>query len=418
MGVTMALPLLDAMVPALSAMSRTAANPVKRLGCVYHGNGTIHADWIPATTGNGFELSPILKPLASVKDQLVVISGLDHREAESKGDGNNDHARATAVWLSGVHGWSNFGDLTGGPKLAMTMDQIAAAHLSKDAPLMSLEVSLESATQVQCDSGDCFFANTISWRNESTPLPMETDPRVIFERLFGDSTNAAQRRTQVRNTGTILDSVVQEVARLQKQLGSSDRSKLDGYLQAVRDVERRIDSIEKRSAGSMEIPDRPLDMPEVWDDRAKVLCDLEVLAFQVDITRVFSMIMARENSAQTFPQIGVPEQHHSLSHHMNNPVLMGKKAKIDMRLVTQLAYLVEKMKATPDGDGTLLDHSLILYGGGIGNGNLHGHFNLPCLLVGGAGQLAGDRHVEFPAGTPHANLFANILDMLDVPVPD
>jgi hypothetical protein len=419
-GVTLALPLLDAMVPALTAMAKTAAAPVRRLGCIYHGNGTIHRDWIPATTGKGFELSPILKPLAAVKDQLVVISGLDHHEADSKGDGNNDHPRATAVWLSGVHAYTLNDSSKAEARLGTTVDQIAANTLGKDTPLLSLQFSLEDIVQGSCDSGDCFYSNTISWRTPTTPLSMETHPRVVFERLFGDGANPAQRLAQTRKTGTLLDSVTQEVASLQKRLGASDRGKLTEYLESVREIEQRIATIERRGIlESADLPEVSVDIPGTWDDRAKVMLDLQVLAFQADVTRVFSMVMARENSPTSYPDIGVPEQHHSLSHHMNNPNLMAKKAKIDTHLIGRFAYLLEKLRASPDGDGTLLDHSLLLYGGGIGNPNLHEHTNLPCLLAGGsAGRLQGDRHLQFPAGTPKANVFMNMLDMLGVPTPD
>ena len=420
MGVSLAVPLLDAMVPALTAMSQTAARPVRRLGCYYHPNGTIQGDWVPSAVGANFELSPILKPLASVQDQVLVLSGLDHREANSKGDGNDDHPRATAVWLSGIHAWSANDRVNGKAELGVTLDQIAAKELGRDAPLLSLELALESATQGSCDSGDCFYTNTISWRTPTTPLPMETDPRVIFERLFGDGGSPAQRLRQTRKTRSILDSVTQEVARLEQRLGAGDRSKLGEYLQAVRDIEQRIASIEKRGAESAaELPERPTENPEFWDDRAKVLFDLQVLAFQADITRVVSMLMGRELSPQTFPQIGVPEQHHSLSHHMNNPNLMAKKAKIDAHYVAQFGYFLDKLRATPDGDGTLLDHSLLLYGGGHGNPNLHEHTNLPCLLAGGgAGTVKGGRHLQYLAQTPMANLLLSILDKLGIPTPE
>jgi hypothetical protein len=419
LGVTLALPLLDAMVPALSAIADTAAKPVRRLGCYYHPNGTIQGDWVPAMVGSNFELSPILKSLAPVQNQVVVLSGLDHLEANSKGDGNDDHPRATAVWLSGVHAWSANDRIDGKAELGVTLDQIAAKELSKDAPLLSLEVSLEAATQGACDSGDCFYSNTISWRTPTTPLPVETHPRVIFERLFGDGGTPAQRMLDTKKTRSILDSVTQEVARLEQRLGAGDRNKLNEYVQAVRDIEQRIATIEKRGDESMaELPERPMENPEFWDDRAKLLFDLQVLAFQADVTRVITMLMGRELSGQTFPQIGVPEQHHTLSHHMNNPSLMARKAKIDAHYIAQFGYFLEKLRATPDGDGTLLDHSMLLYGGGHGNPNLHEHTNLPCVLAGGAaGSLKGGRHLQYTK-MPMANLFLTMLDKLGIPTPE
>jgi hypothetical protein len=348
----------------------------------------------------------------------VVLSGLDHLEANSKGDGNDDHPRAVAVWLSGEHAWSAADGTSGRVELGTTLDQIAAAELGKDTPLRSIEITLEPYLQGSCDAGDCFFASTISWASPTTPLPMENHPRVVFERLFGDGGTAAQRRALMRKTGTILDSVTEEVAGLERELGSSDRSKLNEYLHAVRDIEGRLENIEKRQAEDVNLPERPSQIPEFFDDRAKLMFDLQVLAFQADITRVFSMIVARENSPLTYAHIGVNEQHHSISHHMNNPALMAKKAAIDTHLVARFAYFLEKLRSTPDGDGNLLDHSLLLYGGGLGNPNLHEHTNLPCLLAGGAaGRLEGGRHLQF-AGSPKANLFMNILDMLGVPAPD
>jgi uncharacterized protein DUF1552 len=420
MGVTLGLPLLDAMIPALTAMAQTPASPVRRLGCYYYPNGYIPRDWIPTTVGSGFELSPILKSLAPVRDQVLVLSGLDHLEANSKGDGTADHPRATAVWLSGVHAWSSTDGLAGEATLGTTLDQIAAKELGKDAPVLSLEMALETPTQVACDSGDCFYSNTISWRTPTMPLPMATHPRVVFARLFGDGGSPAQRSLQTRKTRNILDSVTEEIVRLEQRLDTSDRSKLNEYLQAVRDIEQRIQSLEKRGVESAtELPERPMENPEFWDDRARLMFDLQVLAFQADVTRVFTMLMGREQSPQTFPQIGVPENHHSLSHHMDNPNLMAKKAKIDAHYIAQFAYFLEKLRATPDGDGTLLDHSLLLYGSGLGNPNLHEHTNLACLLAGGgAGTVKGGRHLQYPSTTPMANLLLTVLDKLGIPTPE
>jgi hypothetical protein len=282
-------------------------------------------------------------------------------EADSRGDGNGDHARATAVWLTGVHAYDR--DRTGvdGVKLATTVDQIAASELGRDTRLPSLELSLEKPTQIGCDSEDCFFSNTISWRSATTPLPMEAHPRVVFERLFGDGGTAAQRLAQVRRTGSILDSVTQEVAGLEKTLGSSDRTKLSEYLEAVRELEQRIHVTEQRGAESvLSLPDRPTDIPETFEEHAKLMFDLQVVAYQADITRVVTMLLARETSPLTYENIGVPEQHHSCSHHLNNPKLIARKAKIDQYHVQLLGYFLRRLRDTPDGDGSLLDHSMIL----------------------------------------------------------
>ena len=417
-GATMALPLLDAMVPAASALAQTAAGPARRLGFVYIPNGVIQDQWVPAATGRGFDFSPILSPLEPFRDQTLVLSGLAHRQADSFGDGNGDHPRATAVWLSGVHAWERRGRQ--GPtdiKLGVTADQIAAREFGQQTPLPSLELALETPTAIACDTGDCFYSNTISWRNETTPLDMEAHPRVVFERLFGEGGTAADRLAVIQQTGSILDSVTAEVARLERTLGPGDRNKLDEYLDAVRDVEQRIQRSESRGAESLiELPDRPVDIPETFEDHAKLMFDLLGLAFQADVTRVFTLMMAREASPRPYPQIGVPDQHHTVSHHRNDPEYIAKKAKIDTYHVQLLAYFLDMLRQTPDGDGNLLDHSMIVYGGGIGNGNLHEHTNLPCLVAGGGGgRLKGGRHRAYAEDTPYANLLLSVLDKAGVP---
>jgi hypothetical protein len=382
MGVTLALPMLDAMVPALSAKS---VKSVPRLGFVYVSNGVIQDKWNPAAVGAGYELTPILKPLAPVKDQVNVLTGLSHLQADTFGDGTGDHPRASAVWLTGVHAY----DRTQPGievRLATTADQLAAKEIGKGTRVPSIELTVDNPTQGACDSGDCFYVNTVSWRNPETPNPTEYHPRVLFERLFGDGGSAAQRLALAKNTGSILDSVTQEVNRLNHTLGAGDRNKLTEYLDSVREIEQRIQNTETQGAQSIELPDRPIDVPETFDAHTKLMFDLQVLAFRADITRVFSMIMARELSPRTYPSIGVPDQHHAVSHHRNDPELIAKKAKIDTYHVQLFTYFLQKLQATPDGDGSLLDHSLIMYGGGMGNGNLHRHADLPCLL---AGKLGG-----------------------------
>jgi len=410
-GTALALPFLDAMVPALSAAS---VKGTPRLGFVYVSNGVIQNQWKPATTGTGFELSPILKPLAPVRDQINVLSGLAHLQADTFGDGTGDHPRASAVWLTGVHAYDRAKPGVE-VRLATTADQLAAREIGKSTQIPSLEYNLDAPTQGACDSGDCFYVNTISWRNETTPNPAESHPRVIFERLFGDGGSAADRLRRAKKNSSILDSVMSEVSDLDKTLGKGDRTKLNEYLDAVREVEQRIQNTEARGVQDFELPDRPTDIPDTFDEHTKMMFDLQALAFRADLTRVFTMVMARELSTRTYPNIGVPEQHHPTSHHRNDPDLIAKKAKIDTYHVQLLTYFLQKLQATPDGEGTLLDQSLILYGGGMGDGNLHRHFDLPCLLVGKlGGQLKTGRHIAYPDNTPMANLLLSLLDRVNV----
>jgi len=405
-GVTLALPFLDSMVPALSAKS---AAPALRLGFVYISNGVIQDQWNPPKPG-ALELMPILKPLESVKDQLNVLSGLAHLQADTFGDGTGDHPRASAVWLTGVHAWDRTrpGVET---RLATTADQIAAREIGKGTQLPSLELNLDAPTQGACDSGDCFYVNTVSWRNETTPNPTESHPRVVFNRLFGDGGSAEQRLARAKNRGSILDSVLQEANRFGGTLGTGDRTKLAEYLDSVREIEQRIQNAEAQGPQSIELPERPIDIPASFEEHTKMMFDLQVLAYRADITRVFSMIMARELSPRTYPNIGVPDQHHAVSHHRNDPDLIAKKAKIDTYHAQLFGYFLQKLQATQDGDGSLLDHSLIMYGGGMGNGNLHRHTDLPCLLAGKlGGKFKTGRHLAYPENTPMANLLVTILD--------
>lgn len=412
MGAAVALPMLDAMVPALSAA--TKAPP--RLGFIYIANGVIQKDWNPAVTGTGFELSPTLQPLANVRDSIMVLSGLAHSQADTFGDGTGDHPRASAAWLTGVHAYDRTqpGAVA---KLATTADQLAAQHIGKTTRLSSLELTVDFPTQGACDSGDCFYVNTVSWRNETTPNPAETNPRVVFERLFGDGGDAAARQERTRDTGSILDSVLHEVGRISNDLGPGDRTKLNEYLDSVREIEQRIKNPASQSAQSVELIDRPVDIPESFDEYTKLMLDLQALAFRADLTRVFSMIMSRELSSRTFPFIGVPDQHHGVSHHRNDPDLIAKKAKIDFYQTQLLAYFLEKLHAAQDGDGTLLDHSLILFGSGMGDGNLHRHFDLPCVLAGRLnGTIRSGRHINYPDKTPMTNLLLSLLDKIGLPM--
>ena len=411
MGATVALPLLDAMVPALSA---AAPKSTPRLGFIYAANGTIHDRWIPTTTGRDFALSPILKPLEPVRSQINILSGLSHLQADTFGDGTGDHPRSSAVWLTGVHAYDRSRpDIE--VRLATSADQIAAREIGKATQLPSIEMNLDPNTQGACDTGDCFFNNTISWRNPTTPNPAESHPRLVFERLFGDGGSAEQRMARMKRNGSLLDSVMQEVSSLDKTLGAGDRSKLTEYLESVREIEQRIQSVETRGIQSIALPERPTDVPATFDEHIKLMYDLQVLGFQADVTRVFTMMVARELSTRTYAQIGVPDQGHAVSHHRNDPELIDKKTKVDTYHIELLAYFLQKLMATKDGDGTLLDQSLILYGGGMGDGNLHRHSNLPCLMAGRlGGQFQTGRHLAYKLDTPMSNLLVTILNKAGV----
>jgi Protein of unknown function (DUF1552) len=408
----MALPLLDCMLPALSAAPR----PTPRLGFIYIANGVIQDQWIPKTTGRNFELPPILKPLEPMRGHINILSGLSHLQADTFGDGTGDHPRSSAVWLTGVHAYDRSRpDIEA--RLATSADQIAARAIGNTTQVPSIEMNLDLPTQGACDTSDCFFNNTISWRNPTTPNPAEAHPRLVFERLFGDGGTPAQRMARMKINGSILDSVMEEAGNLDRTLGPGDRSKLGEYLDSVREIEQRVQSVEKRGIQSVQLPERPTDIPAAFEEHIKLMFDLQTLGFQADITRVFTMIVCRELSGRTYPQIGVPDPHHPCSHHRNDPALIVKKAKIDAYHIELLGYFLQKLQNTRDGDGTLLDQSMILYGGGMGDGNLHRHSNLPCLMAGKlGGQFETGRHLAYKMDTPMSNLLLAILNKASVPV--
>jgi hypothetical protein len=410
MGTAVALPFLDAMVPALSVR---AFAPTRRFGFVYVANGVIQNQWNPATTGAGFELTPILQPFATVRGHINVLSGLSHLQADTFGDGTGDHPRASAVWLTGVHAYDRTQPGVE-VKLTTTADQLIAREIGRTSRIPSIEMSVDNPTQGACDSGDCFYVNTVSWRNETTPNPTESHPRIVFERLFGDGGDAAARRARSKSEGSILDSVREEASRVAASLGRGDKAKLGEYLDSVREVEQRIENAEGAPA-QIELMDRPTDIPDSFDAHTKLMFDLQALAYQADLTRVFSMIMSRELSSRTFAAIGVPEQHHGVSHHRNDPELIAKKARIDVYQAQLFAYFLQKLQSIQDGDGTLLDHSLILYGGGMGDGNLHRHSDLPTLMAGTlGGALKGGHPIKYPLDTPMSNLLVTVLDKAGV----
>jgi len=417
LGVSVALPLLDAMVPALTAFQKTAAKPVNRFGAVYVPNGMMMAQWTPAAEGAGFEFTPTLKPLEPFRDRLLVLSGLNSTPPRQTG-AVGVHARASTRFLTDTPPKvTNGADLEAG----ISMDQIAAKELGQHTQLASLELGLESTeSAASCDNGfNCVYTSTISWRSATTPLPTEHNPREVFERLFGDaaSTDPAARLARIQQERSILDSVTQRIARLEQQVGSGDRAKLDEYFEAIRDIERRIHNAEEQSATELPVVAQPPGIPGTFAEHAKLMYDLYALAFQCDLTRVITFMIAHEFSGRTYPEIGVPDAHHPISHHQNDPTRLAKLAKINNYHVTLFASFLEKLRSTSDGDGSLLDHSMIVYGAGMSDSNAHDPKNLPVLLAGGgAGHLKSGAHLRFPKDTPLANLHLTLLDKLGVHV--
>jgi hypothetical protein len=414
-GVALALPFLDAMAPAFVPIARAAASP-RRLGFVYVPNGASMPHWRPAGSGTELtELSPSLLPLEPFRSQTIVPVGLSQKQAESFGDGNGEHSRAGTVWLSGVHPKHTEGaDVRNG----ITADQIAAQALGKDTPLRSLEMAMEQTFLIgNCDNGySCVYTNSISWRTATDPNPMETNPRVVFQQLFGDGGSAADRLAQARDDRSILDWVMSDLNRLQKSLGAADRHVVTDYVDSVREIERRIQVGERQSGASpLALPDRPVGVPESYDEHAKLMLDLTALAFQADITRVFVFTLGKEQTNRAYPELGVGDAHHAISHHQNDPAKLEKAHRINTYHLSLTAHLLEKLKATPEGDGTLLDHSLILHGGGISDADQHSHIDLPLVLVGGAGGVKGGRVLRHAVDTPMNNLLVSMLDRVGVP---
>jgi len=419
MGATLALPLLDGMIPAFGAGRLAAAAPRRRLGIVYVPNGIFMGRWTPQGDAAALEVTPILQPLAAFRDQIVMVTGLSNTQADAlPGEGAGDHARASGAYLTGVHPKKTEGaDLRAG----VSMDQIAAGVLGKDTELASLELSLESREPVgACDPGySCAYANTLSWRSPTTPLPMENDPRVVFERLFGasQSTDAAVWRARRAEDRSILDAVRAKANRLRLEVGSSDRAKLDQYLEAIRDLERRIARGEQQAARELPAFDQPAGIPHTFEEHAKLMFDLQVLAYQADLTRVITFMVGHETSQRAYPEIGVSDAHHPLSHHGGNREKIERLIKVNTYHATMFAYYVDKLRTTPDGDGSLLDHLTLMYGSGMSDGNIHNHHDLPTLIVGGgSGTIKGGRHLRYPAKTPVTNLFLTLLDKVGVPI--
>jgi Protein of unknown function (DUF1552) len=415
-GAVLALPVLDAMTPAFAVEK---ASPI-RMQFVEVPNGimNLNSEWTPKVEGPDFELSPTLQPLASFRDRMLVLSGLDQQQSAGLAfEVGGDHPRACTAWLTGTHAKMTSGaDLHAGT----SVDQIAAKEFGKYTQLASLEIGLETPEVVgACESAyGCAYYNTIAWRNETTPLPMENRPRVIFERLFGDSgTTDPQTRMALRQEDrSILDAVNADVKRLRGKLGGPDRGKIDQYLDAVRDVERRMQLAETQRDRDLPQVTAPVGIPPIFSDYYKLMADLMVLAWQTDMTRVGTFQMGHEMSGRAYPELGFGDSHHSVTHHHGDPEKIAKTVQINTFHIKMLSYYLDKLRATPDGDGSLLDHAMILYGGALSDGNLHLYVNLPILLVaGGVGGIKGGQHIRYPNRTPMTNLLLTMLDKANVP---
>jgi hypothetical protein len=417
-GATLALPLLDGMLPAFARAADTDGKPPLRFSVVFVPNGRIPKAWTPEQEGKGFAMSPTLEPLSPFRDQILVLSDLATLPDEKLmrtaiGVDAGPHATASGVFLTGVYPQR-------GGRAGISVDQIIAKEQGQHTQLASLELSLESGeTGEGGDGADSeAFLNTLSWRSETTPLPSENNPRKVFERLFGesDSTDPAERLRRMREDRSILDLVTEQAARLSQGLGTDDRTKLDEYLSAIRDVERRIHLAEETKTDLPEMV-RPAGMPSNYEEHARLMYDLQVLAYQSDMTRVVTFAMAREKSERAYREIGLDEGHHALTHHGGNAAMIGKVVQLEAYHSKQFAYFLDRMRSTPDGDGSLLDHSVILYGSSLSDGNAHSRRNLPIVLAGGGnGKIQGGRHIRYAKDTPLTNLFLTIMEMTGVAV--
>jgi hypothetical protein len=410
LGASLALPLLDAMIPAFVPALKGAAKPVKRLGVVYVPNGMAMEFWTPKEEGRGFGLPPILVPLEAYQNQMLVVTGL-------KAFWTPAHAGASTTFLTGAAGVA--GETA--PRADISMDQVVAKEYAKETQLASLELAIDGrANAGQCSGNhSCVYTNTISWRSRTTPLPMENNPRAVFERMFGDasSTDPAARRARMERDRSIIDSVNDKIGTLKGAVGPQDRLKIDEYLEGIRDVERRIQKAESQTDPDLPVLGQPEGIPGSFDEHVRLMFDLQLLAYQTDLTRVMTFMMGREVSSRTYPEIGVPDAHHPLSHHEDDKVKIATMSKINAYHTTLFAGYLKKLRETPDGDGSLLDHMVLIYGCGMSNSNSHSPVNVPILVLGGgSGQLKGDRHVKFEKDPPLANLMVTLLDKLGVPL--
>jgi hypothetical protein len=408
-GVTLALPLLESMVPAM-ALGQVAQVRRTRLGCIYFPHGAIMPKWTPSTDGAGFALSEILQPLSPFQSQLNVVSDLEHKLAYGSGATAN-HNRAAASFLSGA-----FAKVGAEPHLGITVDQVVARKIGQDTALPSLELAIEGSS-LNCGDGlSCSYRDTISWQGPSAPLPMQNNPQVVFERLFGDGTTSALRKTRRDQSLSLLDSVTEEAASLQRRLPAADRTRMDQYMTDVREIERRVQRMGQQLSDDLPIPAAPTGVPRDLDEHIHLMFDLQTLAWQADITRVSTLMISKELSGSVYPKSNVRDAFHTLSHHSNIQENKDRFAVLNRYHVSLFADFLEKLKKTPDGDGSLLDHALVLYGSGLSDGNQHKHTDLPVLLAGGAsGRLKGGRHIRNPKNTPMANLLMAMLQTLDVP---
>ena len=411
MGVSMALPFLESMVPAATPFAQTAAKAGTRLGCIYVPHGATMDKWTPDAEGTAFTFSDILQPLAPFRDRVNVISDLSHPQAYGGGSATANHNRSAATFLSGAHAEA-------GPqaRLGVTVDQFAAQHIGQGTPLPSLELTIEGPS-LSCGEGlSCAYRDTISWQGATTPLPMQNDPQVVFERLFGDGSTDAERRARRQQSISLLDSVLEEAELLRRKLPSSDRTRVDRYLADVREIERRIETAARQASTDVQLPDAPVGVPKDVEDHIKLMLDLQVLAWQADITRVTTLLMAKELSNAVYPKSGVRDAFHILSHHSNIRENQDRFAVLNRYHVNLLAHFLGKLQASPDGDGTLLDHSMVLYGSAMSDGNQHNHGPLPIVLAGGAsGALKGGRHIRSAKDTTMSNLLLAMLDKLGTP---
>jgi hypothetical protein len=408
-GATVALPFLDAMAPALTATAQTAANPLPRFGVVFVPLGERPGYWTPKKVGADFEMTTILEPLEKYRQWMTVVSELCNPL-----DG---HAVSVAAWLSGS---VPFRTIAENVRAGVTVDQVIANKIGQDTPFPSLELATEDFTGWigGCDTAySCAYMNTISWKNATTPLHMEINPRVVFERMFGRPGTKAQRLTRMQENRSILDSVREDVADLERKLGTKDRARLDDYLDNLREIEQRIEKAEKQATTSVTLPDAPIGIPEEFDDHARLMYDLMAVAYEANVTRVVTYMKSRDASQRVYPKIGVMEPHHAMSHHGNNQEKIAGLIKVNTYHTTLFADFLERMRTTPDGDGSLLDHTLILYGSGMSESDTHSRLNLPTMLVGGAnGRLKGNRHIQAAPETPFANLMVSLANTFECDV--
>lgn len=415
-GVTLGLPLLDAMIPALGAQTTAAKSPF-RATFVYspHGIGGVGLDnWVPKATGTGYEISPMLRSLAPLKDRFIVFSNFATNKGRQAGSG---HAAASSTFLSCAQIKDTNGDDV---RAGQTIDQMIAQKIGQETPMPSMELGIEDISNLvgACDgTSSCHYLNTMSWRDDTTPLPAEIDPRALFERMFGDGSSPEMRAHRLQTDRSLLDSITKSAAQLQSKVGAQDKTRISDYLDNLREIERRIAQVEKRNSDAvLAVPDSPAGgIPELYPDHVNLMFDLQLVALQADITRVTTFMMSRELNNRSYPHIGVPEQHHTVSHHQNNPVLIQKLEQIATHHVELFSGFLDRMSKIQDGDGTLLDHTMVMYGSGLGNPNVHSRDPISVILAGGAhGQIKGGRHIRNEASTPMANLLLTMLAMAGV----